>query len=78
MCRPIEKKEMYVILDISLHLVVNGLGFQPVTQRHTVNVDIFTCIHFHGYFKMGNFACIENRVFTITASLGYYECNMPM
>ena len=29
-----------------------------VDMLHTVNVDIFACIHFCGFMKMDNFACI--------------------
>ena len=39
-----------------------------------MNVDIFVCIHFCGFLKMGNLVCIKNHVFTITASLGFYKC----
>ena len=42
----------------------------------TVNVDIFACIHFRGFMKMGNFACIKIRVLCIIGSLGYYKCNL--
>ena len=38
-----------------------------------MNVDIFVCIHFCGFLKMGKLACIKNCVFTITASLGFYK-----
>ena len=35
-----------------------------------MNVDIFACIHFRGFMKMGNFACIKIHVLCITGSLG--------
>ena len=44
----------------------DALTTKPV--MHTVNVDIFTCIHFHGFMKMGNFTCIKIRVLSITGS----------
>ena len=37
---------------------------------NTVNVDIFACIKFRGFMKMGNFACIKIRVLCIIGSLG--------
>ena len=36
----------------------------------TVNVDIFVCISFRQFLKIGNFAFVKNCAFTITASLG--------
>ena len=41
----------------------------------TVNVDIFACINFLGFIKMGNFVCIKIRVISIIGSLGYYKSN---
>ena len=41
----------------------------------TVNVDIFACIHFRGFMKLGNFACIKIRVLCIIGSQGYYKSN---
>ena len=38
-----------------------------------MNVDIFACIHFCGFMKIGNFACIKIRVLGKTGSLGYYK-----
>ena len=38
-----------------------------------MNVDIFACINFHGFMKMGNFACIKIRVLSIVGSLDYYK-----
>ena len=43
--------------------------------KYTVNVDIFACINFHEFAKMGNFACIEIRVLSATGSIGYYKSN---
>ena len=43
---------------------------------YTVNVDIFACIHFCGFMKMGNFARIEIRALCITGSKGYYKSNL--
>ena len=40
---------------------------------YTVNVDIFTCINFHVFIKMGNFSCIKIRVLSIFDSLGCYK-----
>ena len=36
---------------------------------------IFLCIHFRGFMKMGNFACIKIHVLSIISSLGYYKSN---
>ena len=44
-------------------------------NTHTVNVDIFACINFRGFMKMGNFACIKIRVFSTNDSLGYNDSN---
>ena len=41
----------------------------------TVNVDNFACIHFRGFKKMGNFACVKIRVFSTNNSLGYNDSN---
>ena len=41
----------------------------------TVNIDIFACLSFRGIMKMGNFACIQIRVLSITGSLGYQKSN---
>ena len=43
--------------------------------QYTVNVVIFTCINFHGFMKMGNFACIKIRVFSTNDTLGYIDSN---
>ena len=40
-----------------------------------MNVDIFACINFRGFMKMGNFACIKIRVLCVIGSLGYYNSN---
>ena len=42
---------------------------------YTVNVDIFACIHFRGFMKMGNFAWIKIRVFSTNDSSGYNDSN---
>ena len=44
--------------DEMVQLLADGVGY-----LHTVNVDIFACIHFRGFMKMGNFARIKIRVF---------------
>ena len=44
-----------------------------ISSSHTVNVDIFACINFQGFMKIGNFVCIETRALSITGSLGYYK-----
>ena len=41
----------------------------------TVNVDIFACINFRGFMKMGIFVCIKISVLSITGSLGYEKSN---
>ena len=40
-----------------------------------MNVDIFTCIHFRGFPKMGIFARIKIRVLRTFGSLGYHKSN---
>ena len=40
---------------------------------YTVNVDIFACINFHGFMKMGSFAFIKICVLIIIGSLSYYK-----
>ena len=35
----------------------------------------FACIHFHGFMKIGTFACIRIRVLSITDTLGYCKSN---
>ena len=42
---------------------------------YTVNVDIFACINFRGFMKMGNFTCIKIHVFSSNDSLGYNDSN---
>ena len=44
-------------------------------KEDTVNVDISVCIHFRGFMKMGNFACIKIRVLSTNNSLGYNDSN---
>ena len=48
-----------------------GLG--SIGLCNTVNVDTFTCIHFRGFAKMGNFTCIKICVLSATGSIGYYK-----
>ena len=38
-------------------MYIGEYGKGVVYQTCTVNVDIFTCINFRGFMKMGNFAC---------------------
>ena len=38
-----------------------------------MNVDIFACINFRGFMKMGNFACINVSVLSMIGSLGFYK-----
>ena len=45
------------------------------SRMNTVNVDIFASIHFRGFMKMGNFACIKIRVFSTNDSLDYNDGN---
>ena len=40
-----------------------GGGGRGRQLGHIVNLDIFACIHFREFMKMGNFACIKIRVF---------------
>ena len=42
---------------------------------YTVNVDIFACINFRGFMKIGNFACIKIRVISTKGSLGFNDSN---
>ena len=59
------------------YFVLNTLKYQEKININctTVNVDIFACINFCGFMKMGNLACIKIRVLSITGSLGYYNSN---
>ena len=41
----------------------------------TVIVDIFACINFRGFMKLGNFACIKIRVLCKIGCIGYYKSN---
>ena len=52
---------LFQMLNIGLDLAI------------TVNVDIFACINFRGFRKMGNVACIKIGVLSIIGSLGYYK-----
>ena len=54
----------YILTDIDTYTFVH---------TYTVNVDIFTCIHFLGFMEVGNFACIKIRVLSIIGPLGYYK-----
>ena len=45
-------------------------GILYFTSPLTVNVDIFACIHFHGFMKMGNFARIKIHILCTVGSLG--------
>ena len=54
-----DNRQIYILVDIFLY---------------TVNVDIFACINFRGFDKMGNFARIKIRVFSILCSLSYDKC----
>ena len=38
-----------------------------------MNVDIFACINFRGFKKMGNIARIKIRVLSITGSIDYHN-----
>ena len=45
-------------------------------ELSSVNVDIFTCIHFRGFMKIGDIAKIRIRVLlSITGSIGFYKSN---
>ena len=48
-------------------------GKPPQGKEDTVNVDIFACIHFCVFPKIGNFAEIYIRVFNILASMLHYK-----
>ena len=39
-----------------------------------MNVDIFACLNFRAFPKIGNFAQINNRDFDIFASMWHYTC----
>ena len=41
--------------------------------RNNVNVDIFACMHFRRFMKMGIFAWIKICVLRINGSLGYHK-----
>ena len=40
-----------------------------------MNVDIFVCINFRGFMKIGNFTYIKIRVLGMKGSLGFYKSN---
>ena len=61
-----------VLSMISYSHILNN---QDILRSYTVNVDIFACIHFRGFMKLGNFACIKIRVLCMIASIGYYKSN---
>ena len=42
-------------------------------MNNTLNIDIFVCIHFRGFMKMGNFAWIKIRSLRKTPSIGYHK-----
>ena len=48
----------------TLHCIISS-----VDPGYTVNVDIFACINFRAFPKIGNFARIYFRVFDILASM---------
>ena len=51
-------------------------GMVNYHKHKVVKVDIFACVNFRGFMKMGNFACIKNRVLCIiVGSLGYFKNN---
>ena len=60
---------------IILILVSPTNSIKVLQILHTVNVDIFACINFRGFMKMGNFACIKIRVFSTNGSLGFNDSN---
>ena len=60
------------VLQLTLNIY---FSFPKLNVHHTVNVDIFACINFRGFMKMGNFTWIEIRVFSTKDSLGYYDSN---
>ena len=45
------------------------------TIEYTVNVDIFTCITFCVFTKIGNFTWIKIHVLRMIGSLCYYNSN---
>ena len=53
---------MLILMSLCVHLVAQS-------QYYTVNVDIFACIHFRTFPKIGNFARIYFRVFDIIAPM---------
>ena len=55
-----------------LKLLAAALMFS-IKNLYTVNVDIFACIHFRGFMKMGNFAGNEICVLIILVSKGFYK-----
>ena len=69
-----ECHEVFAIYVRNFNTDIYVLIRLPVSCN-TVNVDIFACIHFRGFMKMGHFACIKIRVFSIIISLGYYKTN---
>ena len=51
--------------------IFNVYNQNDVKSHLTVNVDIFMCINFRGFMKMGNFVSIKIRVLSIYGSLGF-------
>ena len=52
---------------------INYNGFESILI--TVNVDIFACIHFLEFTKIGIFAWIKIRLLRINGYLGYDKSN---
>ena len=46
-----------------------GFKDHEIKELSTVTVDIFACIHFRTFPKMGNFTQIYIRIFDIVASM---------
>ena len=44
----------------------------------TVNLDIFACMHFHAFPKIGNLAQIHFRVSDIATSMWHYKSYFTM
>ena len=62
---------IYVCLYIYMYIYVYVCIYIYI-YIYTVNVDIFACINFRVFTKMGNFAWIKIRVLRMIGSLGYY------
>ena len=59
----------YFLYTVNVEIFVY-MFFCKLENMNTVNVDIFACIHFRGFMKMGNFACIKIRILCTIGSLG--------